>query len=69
MVTDVSQTLDIPSEWYETVIYNLAERLTESYTVPPQKQQVIFGKAQLLLENSLGWDEEVQSISIQPEFN
>ena len=69
IVTDVAQTLDIPSEWFETVIYNLAARLTESYTVTPQKQQLIFGHAEALLESSVGWDEEMESVNIQPEFN
>lgn len=69
IVTDVAQTLDIPSEWYETVIYNLAVRLTDSYTVPLQKQQLIMMKAQGLLESSLGWDEEIESVNIQPDLN
>lgn len=69
VVTDVSQTLDIPSEWFETIIYNLAVRLMDSYTVPPQKQQFITSAADQLLENSLGWDEEIESVNIMPEFN
>jgi len=69
VVTDVSQTLDIPSEWFETIIYNLAVRLTDSYTVSPNKQQLIISAADQLLENSLGWDEEVESVNLQPDFN
>ena len=68
IVTDAAQTLDIPSEWYETIIYNLAARLTDSYTVPPQKQQTITFHADQLLEASLGWDEEMESLNFQPDF-
>ena len=64
----VSETLDIPQEWQETVIYNLAARLTNSYTVPPQKRQDIISAAAHFLEQALGYDEEIASIFIQPDF-
>lgn len=64
-----SETLDIPQEWQETVIYNGAARLMDAYTVPPQKAQMILVKAQFLLENSLGWDQEKESIYVQPDFS
>jgi hypothetical protein len=64
-----TNTLDIPVEWYETIIYNLAVRLTDSYRVTPAKQQMIMMKADKLLEDSLGWDEEVESVNIMPDFN
>ena len=69
VVTDVSQTLDIPSEWFETIIYSLAVRLTDSYRVTSDKQQILMMKADSLLEDSLGWDEEVESVNVMPSFN
>jgi len=63
-----TDTLDIPVEWHETVIYNLAARLVDSYTVPSQKQQQIIGKARYFMDMSLGWDQELESIDIQPDF-
>lgn len=63
-----SETLDIPQEWQETVIYNLAVRLANSYTVPAQKLSVIIQESQVLLQNSLGWDREMESIYVQPDF-
>ena len=69
IVTDVAQTLDIPSEWFETIIYNLAARLTDSYTVPAQKKQSIFSLASVLLEASVGWDQEMESLNVSPDFS
>ena len=44
-----SETLDIPTEMQEAVIYNLAARLTESYTVP-QRRSDYFAKSFILHE-------------------
>lgn len=63
-----TNTLDIPVEWLETVIYNLAARLSTSYSAPPQKVQQVLILAIQFLEDSLGWDEEVESINVQPDF-
>lgn len=64
-----TETLDIPVEWYETIIYSLAARLTDAYRVSPQKKNEIMTIASNLLEDSIGWDKEVESINIQPDFN
>ena len=64
-----SETLDIPQEWHECVIYNLAARLLDSYKVPPQKEQSITSKAGYFLDVCLGWDQEIESIDIYPEFD
>lgn len=63
-----SETLDIPVEWLETVIYNLAARLGNTYSAPPQRIQLIIAEAAFFLEELLGWDEEVESLNIQPDF-
>lgn len=64
-----TEDLDIPVEWLETVIYNLAARLGDTYDAPPQKLQVVLTKAAGFLEQLTGWDEEVESINIQPDFS
>ena len=64
-----TETLDIPVEWYETIIYSLAARLTDAYRVSSQKKSEIMTIAGNLLEDSIGWDKEVESINIQPDFN
>ena len=63
-----TETLDIPIEWYETVIYNLALRLTDAYRVPDGKRNGIAAAAGQLLEDSLGWDEEIESLNLAPEL-
>ena len=63
-----TDTLDIPVEWYETIIYSLAARLTDAYRVSSQKKMEILTIADNLLQNSLDWDGEVESVNIQPEL-
>jgi len=65
---DVStETLDIPVEWLDTVIYNLAARLSDDYKVPIQREEKITLKAGSLLDQSLGFDEETGAMNIQPD--
>jgi hypothetical protein len=61
-------TLDIPVEWLETVIYNAAARLGIIYSISPQKQQVITAAAVQFLDDMLGWDEEMTSLDLQPDI-
>lgn len=63
-----TDNLDIPVEWLETVIYNLAARMVDDYPVPERKARSILIKAAFFLTESLGWDEEIESINIQPDF-
>lgn len=66
---DIStETLDIPVEWLDTVIYNLSARLTDDYKVPIQREEKIILKAGSLLDQSLGYDQENTSMNIQPEL-
>lgn len=46
---------DIPSEWYDAVVYNLAERLSDDYMVDAPK---ITARASQLLEEAIGFDRE-----------
>jgi hypothetical protein len=68
-IDDKKNNLDIPVEWLQAVIYNLAARLADDYDAPVAKVQSVTSKAAVFLENILGWDEEPSSISIQPEFD
>jgi hypothetical protein len=58
--------IDIPVEWLETVQYNLAARLCDTYDVPMEKVQTVGSKAALFLDNLLGFDQEMTSISVRP---
>lgn len=68
-VGDKENNLDLPAEWMETVIYNIAARLLDDYKVPQDVSAKITGLAKNMLDNALGWDEEVQSINMQPDFD
>ena len=61
--------LDIPTEWLEAVIYGLAFRLADDYNVPLAKADRIGQKANQFLDDLLGWDEEMESLNLQPDFN
>ena len=61
--------LDIPVEWLEAVIYGLAFRLADDYNVPFAKADRIGQKANNFLDDLLGWDEEMGSLNLQPDFN
>ena len=63
-----TETLDFPAEWLEAIIYNLAARLTDEYDTPPIKMQSVNGKAVQFLDDLLGWDEEMESLNLQPDF-
>ena len=62
-------TVDFPNEWLEAIIYNLAAKLSDDYMVPPAKADRIEMKAMRLLDDLLGWDEEISSLNIQPDFS
>ncbi len=64
-----SNNPDFPIEWAETIIWNLAARLGFDYNAPPTKLQLITVNANAMLENLLGFDEEFESINLQPDFN
>ncbi len=68
-IDDKEDNLDMPVEWLQAIIYNLAARLADDYDAPVAKVQSVISKAAVFLENILGWDEEPSSISIQPEFD
>ena len=61
--------LDFPVEWLEAIIYNLAARLSDDYDAPPVKVQTVTAKAAQFLDDLLGFDEEMESINLMPNFN
>ncbi len=52
-VTDLSETLDLPQEWQETIVYNLAQRLLMPFSVnesQPRVAQMVTGMAAALYQ-------------------
>ncbi|HHZ70967.1 MAG TPA: hypothetical protein EYN54_11970 [Methylococcaceae bacterium] len=68
-VTTDTDNLDFPQEWLLPIIYNLADLLADDYDVTPAKMQIINTKASAKLDDILGWDEEMTSLFIQPDFD
>jgi len=69
IITLGTDDLDFPEEWLEAIIYNLAFRLADDYNTPLAKADRIGQKANQFLDDLLGWDEEMESLNLQPDFN
>ena len=65
---ETSESLDFPAEWFDTLCFNLAVRLGPEYRLPLDKLQSLKLEALELLEMSLGYDQEPDSLNIQPDF-
>lgn len=64
-----NDTLDMPAEWQETFVYNLAQRLKLKYPVnDPNLAAEIDGMAAALFKQLKGWDNEPASIHLQPDY-
>lgn len=61
------QNFDFPSEWLETITYQLAWRLCTPYGKPERGQELI-AVASLMLENLKDWDAEITSLKIKPNL-
>lgn len=60
---------DFPSEWFLCLAYNLASYLSIEYNVPDSRFQKIQIKAQELLDNATGFDNEDTYLQMQPEHD
>lgn len=60
---------DVPSEWLEALVYNLAVRLMPQYPVNDGNLSgLVISTAADLYANLSGWDEEEASIFLQPDY-
>lgn len=59
---------DFPAEWFRTLKYNLAADIAPEYTLSQDRLDRIEAKAEILLNNALGFDAETDSLSMQPDF-
>ena len=65
---DNATTQDFPSEWFRTLKYNLAADIGPEYTISQNRLALVTAKAAQLLDESLGFDEENDSMSMQPDM-
>lgn len=52
---------DLPNEWINALIWNLAYIMAPEYDCPPQRYQMIQGQAASSLDTVQGWDREPES--------
>lgn len=68
-ITDeTTDSPDFPSEWFRTLKYNLAVDIAPEYTISQERIDTLTFKAEQMLENSLGFDMEPDSMSMQPDL-
>jgi hypothetical protein len=60
-VTTAAQIPDLPTEWLNAIIWNLAEEVALEYDCPPQRLAMIGQRAARYLDLASGWDREVES--------
>ncbi|MEE9304255.1 MAG: hypothetical protein V3U84_10790 [Thiotrichaceae bacterium] len=65
---DTSENPDFPAEWFRTLKYNLAVDIAPEYRIPQERLITIKAIADELLEDSLGFDFEPDSLSMQPDM-
>jgi len=59
---------DFPSEWFRTLKYNLAVDIGPEYRIPQDRLDRLKFEAEIMLQNSLGFDFENDSMDMQPDF-
>ncbi len=67
IVTAADQTFDIPSEWYDALVYQLAKRLMHKVGCSATRRQEIRTDAEEYLDNALGFDQAVYPIRLKPQ--
>jgi len=68
-IDDEANNLDIPVEWLNAVVYGLAARLADYYPPSVTKIKKINAKADETLDRLIDWDQEMNSINLQPGGN
>lgn len=53
---------DLPNEWINPLVWNLAVEMSHEFDVPPQRYQMVKAKADESLNRVFGWDKEEDSV-------
>lgn len=64
-----ANTPDLPQEWLDTLIFNLALTLAPEFDCPPQRYAMIKEQAIAYLDEVTGWDREPEPIYFGVNFN
>jgi hypothetical protein len=60
---------DLPQEWIQTLIFNLAVVMAPEFDVPSEKLQQIASMAGTFKDDMMGWDREAESFQFSPGFD
>lgn len=63
-----SESPDFPAEWFLVLKTNLAALISLQYETPASRRQEIKFEAKELLDDALGFDEEPESLNVQPDM-
>jgi hypothetical protein len=56
-----ADTPDLPQEWLDTLVWNLAYKMAPEYDCPPPRYSMLKEQAALSLDLVMGWDREPES--------
>jgi hypothetical protein len=62
-------TPDLPQEWIDTLIFNLAVVMAPEYDCPPQRYQMLVTQAAQYLDDVVGFDREPESTYFGVNFD
>lgn len=68
ITANTSDNPDFPSEWFRTLKYNLAVDIAPEYRIPQDRLDRLEVKAEIFLQDSLGFDFENDSMDMQPDM-
>jgi hypothetical protein len=66
-MTSFDNDFDFPIEWLNAIKYGLAAELSLEYDIPPQKSQMLIGRAEKHLNDMLDWSQEEASTFFTPD--
>jgi len=69
IATDASQTIDFPTEWYNTVIYYTGLSLAVENNVPLQDRSKLLEECKMHLEMAKSTNNETASLYFQPQMS
>lgn len=58
---------DLPQEWIDPLVWNLADVMAPEYDVPAEKMAMIAQKAAIFLDSVAGFDREAESVLFEPD--
>jgi len=64
-----ANTPDLPNEWLDAIVWNLALKLALEYDTPPQRYEMLKEQAVSSLDLVMGWDREPESIYFGVNFD